>query len=986
MTSCPLAILEKEKENKWNSLCESADNKGIILPDDPAFTDSLKHIMTLSDFISRSFIRAPQLLHDLFVTGDLNSSYTKDQYKKKLSYNLSRFPVNNNETEFSMVVRRFRLREMLRIAWRDILSVADFYETVQDLSNLADCIIDTVISFLYKQQSMKSGIPTDKNGKEQHLAVFGMGKLGGQELNFSSDVDIIFAYPEKGTTQGSKNITNQMFFTNLCKSIIRIIGSSSPDGTIFRVDTELRPFGNSGPIVMDFDAMEHYYQTQGREWERYAWIKARGIAGAKQDADMFIDRLTPFVYRKYLDFGVFDALRMMKHKISLETENKTSLANVKLGPGGIREVEFFVHVFQLTRGGIDIALQEPNLLKALNILSSRGYVSHETHNELKEGYIFLRNVEHRLQEFSDQQTHVLPKDDIAKYCLAISMGFDDWESFEKQLLLHMTCIHKHFDDLLATKRHSTSNYDNNSGLETVWYNTELNEDTKKILAEAGFDDPASVIAILDNLKNAPQTKAISSEGKARIDRLLPILLKEIAKKKDSSLVLNRIAELIKTIERRTNYLSLFLENRDTIVHLVNLASASPWIISYLAKHPVLLDELIDPRTLYTPPDKKELEKDIYQRLDHDPDKDDESQITNLNIFKHSNILRIAAADISNAVPLMKVSDHLTDVAEVVLDKVFDLAWSHMIHRHGKPQKTTKHNKFNEELTDYLLQPPVFPSQKPRTNFIVIAYGKLGGIELGYGSDLDLVFLHEGNIGKTTDGERPIDETAFFARLGQRIIHILTVNTSAGKLYDVDMRLRPNGRSGTLVANIDAFRTYQEKNAWTWEHQALVRARPVCGDPELIRLFQRIRFNVLSRQRHAKKLSDDIKGMRERMRKEMKRSVNGMFDLKQGIGGIVDIEFLVQYLVLLNAHKHHDLVKWTDNIRIIETLVTQGVINKNEGSILKKAYITLRSKIHRMTLQNKPPLVHENEFHELRKAVTEIWKYLFESTGTVTSGE
>ena len=974
MISHSSEILQKEKENKWKALCESADNNDITLPDDPTFINTLKHIMTLSDFISRSFIRKPQLLHDLFTTGDLTSKYTGDQYKKRLNNILSRYSNHNNETEFSLLLRRFRLREMLRIAWRDISSIAGFHETVKDMSNLADCIIDSVTSFLYKRQSLKSGIPTGKkSGKEQHLVVLGMGKLGGQELNFSSDIDIIFAYPEDGDTQASKPVTNQIFFVNLCRSIIKIIGSPSPEGIIFRVDTDLRPFGKSGPLVVDFDAMERYYQTQGREWERYAWIKARGVAGDKKSADMLINRLRPFVYRRYLDFGVFDALRTMKRKISVEATYRTSETNVKLGPGGIREAEFFVHVFQLTRGGVDITLQEPNLLKALNKLSSRGYVSRETCNELKEGYIFLRNVEHRLQEFSDQQTHVIPKDDISRYRLAISMGFDDWESLKQELTRHITCIHEHFEDLLETEKHNTAKLDKDrSKLETVWYKTEIDEHTKKILAEAGFDDPDSVISILNDLKNAPSTRAISSEGKARLDRLIPILLKESAKKEDSSPVLSRITELIKIIERRTNYLSLFLENQDTIVHLVNLAAASPWIISYLAKHPVLLDELIDPRSLYRPPNREELEKDIYQRLEHIPDKDDENRIINLNIFKHSNVLRIAAADISNAVPLMKVSDHLTDVAEVVLDKVFDMAWSHMADRHGRPQDINRNNISDEDLMDYLLQPPISPSKKPQTNFIIIAYGKLGGIELGYGSDLDLVFLYAGDVGKTTDGARPIDETAFFARIGQRIVHILTVNTSAGKLYDVDMRLRPNGRSGTLVANIDAFKTYQEKDAWTWEHQALVRARPVCGDPMLTRFFQHIRFKILSRQRDKRELSNDVKGMRERMRNEMQRHVNGMFDIKQGTGGIVDIEFLVQYLVLLNAHKHHELIKWTDNVRLIETLMNQGIIQKNEGRILKEAYITMRSKTHRMTLQNKPPIVHDNEFQELKDAVIKLW--------------
>lgn len=941
---------------KWDEFGNASQNAGISIKYSPEIISALKHVFVFSDFIAKACIRNPGMLDSLIRSGDLQRKYKQDEYydnlKKHLEYPKSdiRFPISDIQS----LVRHVRCREMVRIAWRDLAGWADLSETMADLSAFADSCIEHVLSLLYQWQCAKSGIPFGSGGTQQHLVVLAMGKLGACELNFSSDIDLIFAYPETGETKAAKSVSNEEFFVRLCRDLIKVLGANTWDGIVFRVDMGLRPFGKSGPLVMSFDALETYYETQGREWERYAWIKARAAAGDKEAGARLLERLNPFIYRRHLDFGVYESLRDMKDKISLEVRRKGMEDNIKLGPGGIREIEFFGQIFQLTRGGINPGLQERRIRDVLRILVRENFIKQKVCDELEAAYVFLRNTEHRLQEFSDQQIHKLPSDCAAKERLAASMGFDSPASFASQLERHMKNVHSHFVNLLETKNDiKNRGKETENKLKSVWMGLGEPEFCKDVLASVGFDNPDDVLQLLNHLHDDLTSAEICLEGQERIDKLIPLVLTETGRCEQPLLCLTRIIDLIKTVKKRTNYISLLLENPGALAHLITLAGTSSWILTYLTRHPPVLDELLDPRTLYFPPKRAALKKDIRHRLEQIPIHDLEYQMDALRVFKQVNTLRVAAADMTNIIPLMKISDHLSYIAEAVLNEVVELAWDHLVEKHGEP-------------TCYL------EGDTCDKGFAVIAYGKLGGFELGYGSDLDLVFLHAGADGETKGG-RPIDNAQFFARLGQRVVHILTAHTPVGILYDADMRLRPSGSAGILVCHAESFREYQIRKAWTWEKQALIRARSVSGDISLARRFEDIRKEVLAQPRNKAELQEQVTDMRERMRKELLCREPGIFDLKQDTGGIVDIEFLVQYLVLLKSHEYPQLVRWTDNVRLIGVLAETGIIDDITAYILRKAYLIYRSIGHRLNLQEKTASVPENRFGSLRKKVGEIWE-------------
>lgn len=769
---------------------------------------------------------------------------------------------------------------------------------------------------------------------------------------------MIFAYPEAGKTDHPEQPrSNDAFFVRLCRNLIKTLSEFTPDGQVFRVDMRLRPDGENGPLVMSFENTENYYQLHGREWERYAWIKARAVAGDKPAAEILIQRLKPFIYRRYLDYGAFDSLRDMKQNISIEVKRKGLANNIKLGPGGIREIEFFGQVFQLIRGGIIPGLQDQRIQHILDTLANENYIELKTRDELQASYRFLRNTEHRLQEFSDQQTHDLPKKPKAKFRLALAMGFDDWESFSSRLKQHTDTAQRHFSNLLASQHPETkANCDNKNAQEfaCLWTSTSIDERACRKLSRAGFKTPETIITLLDHFKKNPGTRALSREGRAKIDRLIPIILKITSRSPQPDLVLKRIVGLIETIQRRTNYVSLLLENPGALKHLIRLANASPWIITFLARHPVLLDELIDPRTLYSPPEKDALRDNLSRRLNKIESGDLEYQIEALCIFRQVNELRVAAADITNVLPLMRVSDYLSDIAETILEKVVNLSWQHLITKHGHPSASLNGK----------------PCEK---GFAVIAYGKLGGLELGYGSDLDMVFIHAGDKGRTS-GNRPIENLQFYTRLGQRVLHLLTTHTAAGRIYEIDMRLRPSGSSGMLVSHFTSFQAYQSEDAWTWEHQALLRTRAIIGDKHLTDWFKRVRKDILTRKRRKTALQEEVLTMREKMRSSLTQTGSDRFDLKQDRGGIVDIEFLVQFLVLLNAHKFNELVTYPDNVRQIQALFEIGILDEKVAHLLRRIYLVYRATVHRLNLSEKPHTVPSGTFQDLRQHIEKIWSF------------
>ncbi len=959
-----LSEIISDAKSRWKTFSRAAQAQAAIIRADEAFFEELLQVWGFSEFVSKSCLRDPGILADLYDSKHLFETYPAGFYRNKLKQILTGFDhgavagLTNQIPSLQRLLRHFRRREMVRIAWRDLSGRAVLEETLAELSAFADTCIDGSLSVLYDLQCSVEGTPRAKNGTRQNLTVFGLGKLGGRELNFSSDVDLIFAYPEAGRTDHPEQPrSNDAFFVRLCRNLIKTLSEITADGQVFRVDMRLRPDGENGPLAMSFENTEEYYQLHGREWERYAWIKARAVAGDLTAAKSLLQRLKPFIYRRYLDYGAFDSLRDMKHKISIEVKRKGLANNIKLGPGGIREIEFFGQVFQLIRGGVIPGLQDQGILHILDTLVIENFIEPNTRDELRASYCFLRNTEHRLQEFSDQQTHDLPQKFETRLRLSLAMGFDDWASFSSCLKQHTDIAHHHFSNLLASQQPETTvncNRENNQELECLWASGSEDEQARLELSNAGFKAPDAVIKLLDQYKDSPGTRALSREGRTKIDRLIPMILKATAASPQPDLALKRLIALLETIQRRTNYVSLLLENPSALEHLIRLANASPWIITFLSRHPVLLDELIDPRTLYAPPKKDVLREDLNRRLNKIESGDLEYQIETLCIFRQVNELRVAAADITDVLPLMRVSDHLSDIAETLLETVVSLSWEHLVAKHGQPSASLNGN----------------PCEK---GFAVIAYGKLGGLELGYGSDLDMVFIHAGDKGQTS-GDRPIENSQFYARLGQRVVHLLTTHTAAGRIYEIDMRLRPSGSSGLLVSHFTSFQAYQSQDAWTWEHQALLRTRAIIGDKYLTDWFNRVREDILTRKRHKKTLQEEVISMREKMRSNLSQHDPDRFDLKQDRGGIVDIEFLVQFLVLLNAHKFNALVTYPDNVRQIQALHETGILDEKVAHLLRRIYLVYRATVHRLNLSEKPHTVPAEIFQDLRQHVEKIWSF------------
>ena len=965
--------LEKVAEQWWTAFRQAAEKLPVPVPQDPELIEVLKRVWALSDFVARGCQRDPRLLQDLIASGDLMQPYPANGFTAKLTARLQPVAdrvasIVNGTTpaadadpfeDLTKRLRRFRKREMIRIAFRDILGIADLAETMADLSAFADASIDQTLTLLYDWQCHVDGIPLGREGTPQQLVVLGLGKLGGRELNFSSDIDLIFAYPQAGQTERSVDpVSNDVFFTKLSRRLIKVLGEVTADGPVFRVDLRLRPDGDNGPLVMSFDNMEEYYQSQGREWERYAWIKARVVAGDQIEGQRLVTMLKPFIYRRYLDYGVFKALRDMKQMIAIEVKRKGMGNNIKLGPGGIREIEFFGQIFQLLRGGLVAELQARPLQQILHELAQNGYIETPVAEELEAAYVFLRQTEHRLQEYGDQQTHDLPSSAMDRLRLAVGMGYASWDLFEARLQEHRNNVQRSFNGLLASQepeRQGDAKQKRLAALVDIWRTLDENDPALETLTAAGYDAPQEVLLLLDDLQKSPATRSLSVEGRARLDQLVPLVLQETANTANPDTVLARIMRIIEAIEQRTCYIALLLENPPALKHLIRLVGTSPWIASFLARRPVLLDELLDARTLYVPPQRAQMEAGLSQKLKRIAPDDLEYQIEELCILRQVNMLRVAAADITDVLPLMRVSDYLTDIAETVLNEVIDLSWNHLVRKHGNPSSTLEG----------------VPCGR---GFAVIAYGKLGGLELGYNSDLDLVFIHAAEKGQTDGRKNPLDNAQFFARLGQRVIHLLTTHTAAGRIYEVDMRLRPSGSAGMLVSHFNAYKEYQSKDAWTWEHQALLRARAISGDAALTEWFVRTRKALLTRRRDPATLHAEITDMRARMRRELLKPKAGYFDLKQDRGGIVDIEFLVQYLVLLNAHQYPQLIQWSDNVRQLQALSENGVIDENTAFFLRHAYLVYRATNHRLNLQESAARVTEDRFQSLRRKVGDIWQH------------
>ncbi|MES9976773.1 MAG: bifunctional [glutamate--ammonia ligase]-adenylyl-L-tyrosine phosphorylase/[glutamate--ammonia-ligase] adenylyltransferase, partial [Candidatus Thiodiazotropha sp.] len=863
--------LQQETEKQWQQWQQKLNEAGLPIPQEAEFHHAALKVWEASDYVVQCALRYLELLPDLYRDGDLKRSLSEGEMSQRLALVLESV---SDETGLSQTLREFRRRQMVRIIWRDLAGLAPLDETLEDLSALADSCIDRALQKLYAWFCDQMGTPRNQEGEAQSLVVLGMGKLGARELNLSSDIDLIFAYPEGGQTDGVRQFTNEQFFIRLCQRLVQVLDNHTGDGFVFRVDTRLRPFGSVGPLAMSFAAMESYYGSQGREWERYAMIKARVVAGDSRAGDELMALLRPFVYRRYLDFGAIESLREMKQLISNELHKKGMEANIKLGPGGIREIEFIGQAFQLIRGGRDKELQIRPILLVLQCLQERGLLPEYAVQELSESYRYLRLVENRLQAWQDRQTHLLPADEVGRLRLSRSMGYACWDDFSSQLEHYRRRVQGHFDMVFAAPQ--TSSDEETQPLTGVWHDSVDQEQAIEALRAAGFSNSEQALRQLHTFRGSHAYRRLSTKGRERLDQLMPLLLEAVGQSGWADDTLHRVTGLLEAIAQRTAYIALLVENPLVLSQLVKLTAVSPWVANMLTRHPILLDELLDPRRLYSPLKRAELNVELADQLARIDEDDLESQMELLRLFAQSNRLRVAAADIAEQIPLMVVSDYLTWTAESVIEQVIRLTYRELVRRHGRPPGLAR----------------------DETGFAVVGYGKLGGIELGFGSDLDMVFLHGcADRNAFTDGEKPVSVDVFYARMAQRFIHIMTTRTPSGILYDVDMRLRPNGNSGMMVSSLETFETYQHNSAWTWEHQALVRARVVAGDKRINDRFEAIRRQVLGRQRDPARLQGEVVEMREKMRASLDKSNPDQFDLKQGTGGIVDIEFMVQYTVL-----------------------------------------------------------------------------------------
>ncbi len=974
-------LLEQQQQKSWQQFSQQHPQSYQVLT--PQQLEHFKLAITLSDFILTSAQQAPELVMELFVSKSVYLQ-TTPSYGILLKGLLKDC---QSEEQLHRSLRRFRLQQMVNIAIADLVLNIALESSLERLSLLADALIQASLDWLTQFCQDKWGTPTSKAGEVQLLLVYGMGKLGGKELNFSSDIDLIFIYPHSGATQGCRrSLDNQQFFTRLAQKLITSLHQHTADGFVYRVDMRLRPFGESGPLVLTFSAMEDYYQEQGRDWERYAMLKARVIPlilnpsrqepsveapstnGDEHYHQQLSTLLRPFVYRRYIDFSVIDSLRRMKSMISQEVRRKKLVNNIKLGAGGIREIEFIVQVFQLIRGGRVKKLQQRSLLTVLPELVIAGEMKEDSKVVLKNAYCFLRRVENILQALADKQTQTLPNNELDKQRLLYVLNYNSWDDFIHVLQGHMDGVHEKFEQLIGIE--SPNHQAEDQHWSVLWNSRWSDEESiawveqEQVTQNTISWNSASIWLLLSDFRDDVSKRSIGNRGRQVLDKLIPLLISHIQQAKQAEFVLERVLHVFKKIVTRTAYLELLFENEGALKQLIHLCQASSWVTDYIAKYPILLDELIDPTLLHNPPQLSAYGLELRENMLRIPEEDLEAQMDGLRLFKQAQQLRIAAADIAGVLDVKKVSQHLTALAEAIIDEVINIAWQQVANRFGIPKSIVDNDTIDAN----------------NKGFAVIAYGKTGGNELSYGSDLDLVFVHHSPEGDETtglaNGEKVVAASQFYMKLAQRIMHIFNTRMSSGILYELDMRLRPSGKSGVLVIHINTFGQYQQQDAWTWEHQALVRARVVYGNNAIGNEFKVIRESVLSKKRDLTQLKGEVSDMREKMRNHLDKSADDIIDMKQGAGGLVDIEFLAQYLVLAHSYKHESLTERCDNVGIFKSLAKLEILSEPEKKLLINTYEQLRDYGHKATLQNEALLINKSLLTE-QSQVIKLWKKLIE---------
>ncbi|WP_312320914.1 bifunctional [glutamate--ammonia ligase]-adenylyl-L-tyrosine phosphorylase/[glutamate--ammonia-ligase] adenylyltransferase [Stenotrophomonas sp.] len=892
-------------------------------PPTEAVLDQLRELALASDFAIDTLCRQPALLSQLTQNDcppiplpELDPEHPSD------------WPVR---------LRRYRTAASTRLIWRDLNGLDDVPATLRGATALAEDCLGLALTALEQEFATRHGVVrASADGSIQRLVVFGLGKLGGGELNFSSDVDLVYAYPQGGESDGPRPLAAEEYFARLGQRLARLLDDTTVDGFSHRVDLRLRPFGNAGRVALSFAGMDNYFQREGRDWERYAWLKARAVAGDIPAGEAWLQTLRPFVYRRYLDFTALDGLREMKAAITAEVARKEMFDDIKRGPGGIREIEFLTQALQLIRGGREATLRERRLLYALPALVACGQMDPQDGADLLHAYDFLRRLENRLQMLRDAQTHALPSDPTDRLRLACTLGYADWDALVAALDVQRTRVSTEFGALLAPRAGQAAP----DALSNYWRGLPEGG-SAEVLADAGFSDAHGADQSLRDFAQSLGVKSLSDAARARLDRVLPALLHAATRSPQPDAALKRVLGLLQAILRRTSYLALLDEQPSALARLVDVLARSALLAERLAAYPLLLDELLDIRVSGPMPDEAAMQAECNAALNVD---DPEAALRLLNETRLALSFRMALAALDGRQRAVDSTRQLAQLAQAVVVTALQMAEADMQQAHG-----------------------VIPGGR----FVIIGYGSLGGLELGFGSDLDLVFLHDHPSDQdSSDGKRPLDPGRWYARLAQKVMALLSAVTAAGRLYDIDVRLRPDGGKGALVSSLASYTEYQRERAWTWEHQALVRARGIAGDDSLLADFERVRAQTLGRVRDHDVLFADVLKMRARMRTELDRSDAGRLDLKQGPGGVVDLEFLLQTGVLASAAEHPQVLEPRDTPSLIDALANIGWLPGGTRDGLHEAHAALLDVGLACTLDRRPRMaVPTAALEEAQRVIT-----------------
>lgn len=908
-------------DQRYAELVAHCRAAGVHMHDDAGVAERLRRVLLASDFAFEVLRRDPALL-DAQGLQRLRDPVPASARVAQLN--------TSDDVGFIARLRRFRRAEALRLVFRDVNAFDDLSDILSGTGALYETLIDAALRHAESALRARFGTPHNADGAQQSLVVMALGKLGGDELNFSSDVDLILCFPQAGNTDGARVLDNTEFFSRVARELVRLLSESTHDGIAARVDLRLRPFGEAGPVVASFAAMEQYYQREGRDWERYAWIKARPVAGNIAQGRRLLDLLRPFVYRRYFDYTAHAGLREMKALIDAEVARRDLEDDLKLGPGGIREIEFIVQLQQLIRGGRDPSLRVQGLLPALRVCAARGYLSAARANTLREAYVFLRRLENRVQMFADQQAHALPQDRLQCARITSALDYASEDELNAQLAIHRSNVSDAFAAMLLPRANTAVAAPSTQSVQ-AWRNAQSGTSNAETLEQAGFVPSAEAAAALAQVAGL---RGLSTRARQRIEHLLPLLIEAARTTRAPCAALARLCKLVQAIARRSAYLALLEEHPAARTRLALLCAEQAWLAERVIAQPLLLDDVLDPRLEQLPDDDAAIVGELPALLALQAGDDPDEILSAIAEWRDSIALRAGLALRDGAADATLTARRLAAAAAAVVAAVLQLAWRELIAQHG-----------------------CLPCDNDHGGFAVIGYGSLGGAELGFASDLDLVFLYDPVLGTAlSDGARALEGARWYARLAQRVVHWLSTATRGGRLYEVDTRLRPDGSKGLLVASLPAFAGYQHQRAWTWEHQALVRARGIAGDASLCDAFARERAALLRRARDPAQVIAQVSGMRAQWRHGRDRSDALRFDLKQGVGGLLDIEFLLQGLVLLHAAQHPGLTACTDTPGLIDVCSVMGVLPQAAAESLRNAHAGLLTRALHCTLAARPRVI------------------------------